>query len=260
MRVPEALGTRTMARPLRALPVRALSVLLVSVLILLAGPSHTPLPSMTQVSAEGQQQLGPVRIVELPVDADTYVRIMLDGENQEGPHDASFLMLHAHDLDPRDAVALLRFELPELREGSTLAGARLQTYVVSATLSPDQPVKPLWADMVTSGWEPGELSGVPAPLTRTGPSIDPGREEGWLEWDLSRTVERWLSGTPNHGLMLRLGHGLGDHLYYALSSSEGPHPPRLLLELEGPPEPIFIPWSSFGAALNGLGMLRASHR
>jgi hypothetical protein len=155
------------------------------------------------------------------------------------------LSVRNHDVQPRDAVALLDFELPRLPEGAKFVGADLQLYAEGVSLAPDQPTRDLWATGNAAAWDPATLVGQPVPPETGGSRTwrEPRRDAGWVTWDVTPWVAAWYGGAANYGLRVKPSqHIISDHYYYYyFSSREGPHPPELVIHAELPGWRAWLP-------------------
>ncbi len=197
------------------------------------GAARTPVSALTQ---------SPGTVTRTP-SFDTYFPDLEHagpGHSGQDNTRADELVVSATDDGPPDhTLALLRFELDDLKQGSLPESATLVLYLTYCQADETGELT-LSVGRVDEDWLPHEMNGlkVPAftivsrrPIIRRSDAVKQitNRE---LRIDVTKTAAEWLGGQANRGLMLldeEGGLGIFHHTYCGIGSSESDTPPELRL-------------------------------
>lgn len=187
--------------------------------------------SAMTIDVDAQSGVGPAvtRIVLFPVE-DTAVKIPFDGVLIEDDPESPTLSVFVTDLDPRDGVALVLFDISGLPTDHEPYRATLRMHLASVNALPGQPRRGASAAQIDSAWSAGSLGGHALPAKLGGGAYaDVAHIPHWVEWDLSDVVESWRGEQPNHGVMISIPHAVSDHLSFHFASMESDRRPQLVI-------------------------------
>ncbi len=163
--------------------------------------------------------------------------------------------LHVGRYDNKNRRILVRFDVSDIPQGSTITSAYLDLHPVfnqgagatAVTAFNVWPYRILnsWAEATTTWYVQPSVTGMEDPGTNVEASAD------WTRWTVTNIVRSWITnGTSNYGIAL-LGDGAteGIYAYYARGSSFGP---KLIVTYKEPTNtptatrsPTFTPTPSF---------------
>lgn len=141
----------------------------------------------------------------------------------------------------RENRALIEFELPAFKPGVTINSAKLCEYHYFYDYNPGtltvvvHRILNAW-DEYTVTWrnQPAFDSAIEASLTKA------AGDWGYWVWDVTNLVKKWIGGTPNYGLILRVAAYTGTYGSVAFSSKENTLYPRGYLEINYTPIPTTL--------------------
>ncbi|SDF98240.1 RHS repeat-associated core domain-containing protein [Sinosporangium album] len=179
--------------------------------------------------------------VVLPINADTEVDSIY-GSAPTGPY-----MRVGTDIGNQRARAYLKFDTAGLP--TTIAAAKLTLRNVDAPTCGTNVGDGIQVRRVTGAWDANMIDWATQPTNTTTDAVlsregsqgyTPGTcGSGYMNWDVTAIVQKWATGTANHGLVLRAPTEGGNPSYWVYTSSEETvefnSPPKLAVTYTVPP-------------------------